>query len=113
VQLFVTTVMEQDGVCVLQASGEIDMATSTQFAAALTKALTPGATLLLDLSAVSFMDSQGLNVLLTAARGVEAIGARFSIVASPAVSRVLEITGAGLALDVRLDRTEAIKPVQA
>lgn len=106
-QPFDVTVAHQDGIRVLIVSGEIDMATSERFRHALTGALAPGVTTILDMSAVSFMDSQGLNVLLSAEHEVEASGARLSIVPSPAVHRVLEVSGAALVLDVRPIRAEA------
>jgi hypothetical protein len=59
---------DQDGVRGLAVAGEIDLATSPQFAAALARAPTPDATSVLDLSAVTFMDTQGLHALVTAQR---------------------------------------------
>lgn len=105
--LLITTI-NQDGARVLLIAGEIDLTTSTRFATTLTGALAPDTTLILDMSAVTFMDAQGLRVLLAAQRGVAALGARLAIVPSPPVSRILEITGADQHLDLHHDRVKAL-----
>lgn len=104
------TITHQGGVCVLPIGGEIDLATSTQFATALTSALASDTPLVLDMSAVSFIGAQGVHVLLAAQceHGVITLATRFALIPSPAVSRVLELTGAGQDLDLHDDLTRAL-----
>jgi anti-anti-sigma factor len=57
--------------------------------------LQPSAGLIVDLEGVSFIDSAGLGLLLVVNREVTRRGGRWALVgASPAVTRILEITRA-------------------
>src|SRR6476659_9056305 len=75
-------------------SGELDIATADQLTQAL-ESVQPvaGSRLVIDLTAVSFMDSTGLRVLIAANRNATAAGYTLVIVTgeSPA-KRVLELT---------------------
>lgn len=104
----VITLADQGGARVLLITGEIDLATSTDLAAALTGALAPASTVVLDMTAVSFMDAQGLRVLLAAHQGLATLGARLLLVPSPAVSRVMEVTGTTRFLNVDHGRGGAL-----
>ena len=74
------------------ACGEIDAASAPVLAAELHQAIAAGdGPILLDLGAVTFMDSSGVTVLLTAHQMASA-RLRLATV-HPAVERVLEITG--------------------
>lgn len=78
----------------LTLSGELDIATADQLTDALAGlAPRPGDNLTIDLSAVSFMDSTGLRVLIAANANAKAAGYDLLIVTgeSPA-KRVLELT---------------------
>jgi anti-sigma B factor antagonist len=80
--------------CVMRAAGEIDMATAPTLRDQLAAARAARLTTLLDLSAVSFMDSSGLHVLLDGARWVDADKwALFIVRRSAAVLRLLEVSG--------------------
>ncbi|MGH2947993.1 MAG: STAS domain-containing protein [Solirubrobacteraceae bacterium] len=82
--------------CVIYVSGEIDIATSPQLQRALDEAIEASdGPLVVDLSAVGFIDVSGLRVLRSTVRRA---GARKFGVASPsaAVRRLLEITGIDL-----------------
>jgi anti-sigma B factor antagonist len=80
--------------CVMRAAGEIDMATAPTLRDQLAAARAARLTTLLDLSAVSFMDSSGLHVLLDGARWVDAgKWALFIIRPSWAVMQLLEVSG--------------------
>ncbi|QEC47227.1 STAS domain-containing protein [Baekduia soli] len=87
---------------VFSVAGEIHVTTAPQFGAVLTEAVARGRTsMVIDLTAVGFIDSTGLSVLLTALRGVTRAGGRMALVCSnPTVLRLFEIT--------RLDATFAI-----
>lgn len=70
------------------------------------------ALLLVDLSAVSFMDSWALHVVLRAMRDRRAAGAAAGLVCpSGPVRRVLELTGAGQLVPVFASMTEAMRAV--
>ena len=79
---------------VVEAVGEIDMATAPQLAAALEAVSGRVTRVVVDLSAVSFLDSSGLNTLVHAQRAL--LGRRLSLrVVSPldqVVRQVFEIT---------------------
>ncbi|MFI6316961.1 STAS domain-containing protein [Nonomuraea sp. NPDC050556] len=83
------------GGSVIRVSGEVDASTSVQFATLLLEAHPrPHEPLVLDLSAMTFMDSSGLTVLLNTRASAEAAGGRL-LLAAPhqRVRRVLEVTG--------------------
>ena len=68
------------------------------------------ALLLVDLAAVSFMDSWSLHVVLRAMRGRQSAGAAAGLVCpSGPVRRVLELTGAGQLVPVFASMTEAMR----
>jgi anti-anti-sigma factor len=89
-----TSVSHDDGVAVLAVSGEIDLATIPAFEAAIADALQqrPEA-LIIDLSAVDFLASAGLQALVATHENVSP-QAGFAVVADgPATSRPIELTG--------------------
>jgi len=71
--------------------GEVDLAHKDRFQAVVDRALRASpAKLIFDVAGVRFMDSSGLNVLLSALRSDVAVEVR---AASPAMRRLIEITG--------------------
>jgi anti-anti-sigma factor len=90
------------GEIVVVASGEIDIATSPDFDRELDGALaSQPVVLVINLAAVEFMDSSGLNSILRAARATGE-GTRLVLDSpSDACRRVLEATGLDELLDVR------------
>jgi anti-sigma B factor antagonist len=90
----------EDG-CVMRAAGEIDVATAGTLREQLAAARAARLTTLLDLSAVNFIDSSGLHVLLDGARWVDADKwALFIVRPSAAVLRLLEVSGTSEMLPV-------------
>lgn len=82
---------EGPGVAVLTVAGELDVSTAKTLESAIEQAC--GAQpeeLLFDLRELRFMDSAGIAVLLAASRKVPSVSLRDP---SPAVRRVLEMTG--------------------
>jgi anti-anti-sigma factor len=78
---------------VIAVAGELDMATvDIMMRAALPLAAEPG-NLTIDLSSTSFMDSSGLNGLLSLARAVRRYGRLIVRGARPNVRRVFEMSG--------------------
>ena len=86
---------QEDGSLVLRASGEIDIATAKTLREELLRAFSSDTVpLVLDLTAVSFIDSAGLRLLLWAAGRSPEDGDRLRIVCgSGAVRRMIEMTG--------------------
>lgn len=79
-----------DGWTVLSVTGEIDLATAPEMDAALAAA---DGDVILDLSAVSFMDSTGIRSLVAAHRAAESADRGFRIVVGRQIERLLEMTG--------------------
>ncbi|MDA0169527.1 STAS domain-containing protein [Solirubrobacter taibaiensis] len=75
-------------------SGDVDLATAPQLERALHDACALAPLVLLDLSAVSFMDSSGLHVLVAAATRRRRSGTRVVMLgASPQIEALLVLTG--------------------
>jgi anti-sigma B factor antagonist len=83
------------GRATVAASGQIDLATAPQLAKALAQARSEGTSeIVVDLSAVDFMDSAGVRVLVQAARESTEAGVQLFLQGAQGwVARVLEITG--------------------
>ncbi|PPK64984.1 STAS domain-containing protein [Actinokineospora auranticolor] len=84
----------------IQAEGEIDLATAGELRDALDAVFATdhsSATVVVDLTGVTFMDSAGLSVLLRAAKRAKATGRQLTVAAIPAgpVRRVLDLSGLG------------------
>jgi anti-anti-sigma factor len=91
----VETEAHESGAWRVRGRGELDVATASRLEAALDPLVDSGASLIvLDLSEVSFLDSSGLRTIVRTATALEDAGGRLVIDGvSPAVSRVLEVTG--------------------
>lgn len=81
---------------VVAASGELDLATGPALRREVERLFGKGQTkVVVDLDAVTFMDSSGVSALMEAFRSAEAIGASFSVMRPQSqVQQVLEITHA-------------------
>jgi len=81
--------------------GEIDLVTARDLSTRLSELAGVGGDAVLDLSAVSFIDSVGLGVILKAAGRFHRQGHRLTLVAPPGpVRRLLELSGATTRLHV-------------
>jgi anti-sigma B factor antagonist len=102
-----------DGVDIVSVSGEIHVTTAPRFRQALDTIIDRGeATLVLDLSAVEFIDSTGLSVLLNGLRLVNQRHGRMALVCSnPTVLRLFQITSLDSTFEIYSDRAEAISRV--
>ncbi|HET6850206.1 MAG TPA: STAS domain-containing protein [Gaiellales bacterium] len=87
--------VQQGDDVVLVVTGGVDMATVAVFEQALAEAMSrTGGDVGLDLSAVTFLGSEGVRALIAAQAAPSASGRSIRIVAaSPIARRVLEITG--------------------
>jgi anti-sigma B factor antagonist len=91
---FRVTVEPLEETCLIKAGGELERSTADRLSSALDAARADGVTALLDLSAVSFMDTAGLRVLLCSGEAFDAHDRAWFIVgASSAVWRLVELTG--------------------
>lgn len=107
----VSTTISADGrVAVLALTGELDLGTAEDVWPGLARLLaTATETVVLDGTALEFLDSSGLRVLLRGAKLAESEGKAFRVVAPhPVVQRVLELAGVRGALDVRPSLAEAL-----
>ena len=86
---------------VVAPSGDLDLATRDQVARELAHVRTAGfSDVVLDLRAVSFIDSSGLQMILEEARAAEHDSCRFRLISGPAaVRRLFELTGIADELD--------------
>jgi len=89
------TVRKVDCTAVVAVAGEIDVYTSPLLQERLVEVLRDGSpSIVLDLSAVTFLDSTGLGVLITGLKRCRsADGDLVLVTAQPNVLKVLEITG--------------------
>ena len=90
-----------DGKAHIIAEGELDLATAPLLGARLQAAVQEGRDLVADLRGVSFMDSTGLQVLMHAEDASREGGWTWTILASEAVMRVVELAALEERLPVR------------
>lgn len=104
----------EDGVTLVTAAGELDMATASVLGdeLAITGQPPAQALVLVDFSAVTFMDSSGLKVLLKAhaLATKSATRLRFYGLTRP-VRKLLEITGMTTVLDIHETRDAALADI--
>jgi anti-sigma B factor antagonist len=86
---------ESGGECVLTVRGDIDLSSASDFETALRTALDATPTsILVDLGALSFIDSSGLRVLVSVSKDAQSQGATLGLRNVPRhAQRVLDITG--------------------
>ena len=98
---------------VIHVKGEIHVSTAPEFAQRLDEAIsqdTPA--IVLDLTAVEFIDSTGLSVLLSGLRSVTLRGGRLALaVSNPTVLRLFEITRLDSTFDIEATVGDALRRV--
>lgn len=89
-------------VAVVEAAGEVDLATVPKLREAISEQIVAGRTnVLVNLQAVTYLDSTGLGVLVGAVKAVHAAGGSLRVVCdNPRLLRLLRITGLDKALAV-------------
>jgi anti-anti-sigma factor len=94
---------------VIALPGEIDICIHGQVEASVSLALSDGATVLIaDGSRTTFCDCSGVHALVRAHRQAVAAGVQLRIAASPAIWRILQLTGADRVLDTYSTVFEAL-----
>lgn len=108
--LTVEVTLPGEDVALLTVGGYLDIDTGTALRHHLVIQLDHGRRyFLLDLSAVPFMDSSGMNVLLWAYQQVRGLGGGVHVVSpTPEVRRVLDLTGVSLTVPVSESVDEAL-----
>ncbi|WP_231116062.1 STAS domain-containing protein [Motilibacter rhizosphaerae] len=106
-----TTTSTVAGWPVLSVSGEIDALTAPALRERLLEALREeGSRVVLDLSAVSFLDSTALGVLVAAHKRASTTGGQFRlVVATPLTTRLLKLTGLDQVFAVHPDLESAVR----
>jgi len=109
-------VIERDeGAWVLTLQGEHDLSTATAVRDALRRVFDAGSAVVVDLSAVTFLDSSTLNAILYGSERAQSDAAhRFAAVLPPgpsAARRVLELTGVDRVLAIHPDRASAVAAI--
>jgi len=86
---------ERGAECVLTVRGDIDLASASDFETALRTALDAApSSIVIDLAALSFIDSSGLRVLVSVSKDAQSHGATLGLRNVPRhAQRVLDITG--------------------
>jgi anti-sigma B factor antagonist len=94
-------------------TGELDLHSARQVQTRLDELLDAGArSIVLDLMGVSFIDSAGLGVLLSASKSLRTSGGELVLAADDRrILRVLEITGLERAIHVERSLVEAVEHV--
>ncbi|WP_299535880.1 STAS domain-containing protein [uncultured Streptomyces sp.] len=112
--LTVTARSHPAGPHVLTVTGELDYHTSTRLHQALDDVpLAPGTGLVIDLAGLTYCDSTGITLLVTAYQRAEAIGARFSLAAtSPDLLRVFHIVGLDQVFSLQPTTEQAISALR-
>lgn len=97
-----------DGTTVVALSGEIDIATAERALARIT-AVTTDACVVVDLSAVEFIDASGVNMLVRALRAATR-AQHHLVLAGPSrqLSRILRVLGLGDVLTAHADVASAV-----
>lgn len=96
-----TRLSRPDGVCVAVA-GEVDIETAPRMRTVLLDVVAAGQPVVVDLGAVTFMDSSGLAALIVAQRAATAAEATIELEHVPAaVRRLLSLTGMDTFLSFR------------
>jgi anti-anti-sigma factor len=109
-----TAVAYEDGIAVLTVSGEVDLATVPALEAAIDEALaTQSTALVIDLSAVEFLASAGLQTLVTTQERLGSSG-QFAVVAEgAATSRPIQLTGLDEIFELYPTLAEALSHVKS
>ena len=102
-----------DGVHVVSVAGELDLSAASAFREALTQATSPGARLVVDLSAAPFVDSVGVGAILRARRRL-GVGGRLAIVIPPRsyAGLIFDVVGADELVPVLPTRAAALEHVR-
>jgi anti-sigma B factor antagonist len=108
---FEVLVSHASGMPVLEVGGEIDVASAPEFERSLSDFISKTPEIIVvDMSAVSFIDSTGLGVLVGAEAEVRENGKNLRLVVTqPHITKLLELTGLDAVFTVLSDTNDAVK----
>ncbi|MFF9814848.1 STAS domain-containing protein [Streptomyces sp. NPDC014006] len=108
--LSVEVTLPREDVALVVVEGHLDLDTATEFQAHLANQLHHGRKhFLLDLSAVPFMDSSGMNIILRVYQEARDLPGTVHVIApTPAVRRVLDLTGVSITVPISDSVQEAL-----
>lgn len=111
--LSVEVTLPRKDVALLTVEGYLDVDTATEFQHHLANQLHHGRRhFLLDLSAVPFMDSSGMNIILRVYQEARELPGSVHIISpTPAVRRILDLTGVSITVPVSESVDEALERV--
>ncbi|HET9382003.1 MAG TPA: STAS domain-containing protein [Streptomyces sp.] len=111
--LSVEVTLPREDVALLRVQGYLDVDTTTDFQHHLANQLHHGRRhFLLDLSAVPFMDSSGMNIILRVYQQARDLPGSVHVISpTPAVRRILDLTGVSLTVPVSESVEEALERV--
>ncbi|MFJ7132891.1 STAS domain-containing protein [Streptomyces fungicidicus] len=111
--LSVEVTLPREDVALLTVEGYLDVDTATEFQHHLANQLHHGRRhFLLDLSAVPFMDSSGMNIILRVYQEARDLPGSVQIISpTPAVRRILDLTGVSITVPVSESAEEALERV--
>jgi len=100
------------GVGIVSIAGEFDLATADRLAAALVAPSLTGKPVVLNLSSLEFLDSTGLSEIVLGWRRLNDQGLGFVLLSpSPAVRKVLEMTGVESIIEIVEHEVDALRAV--
>ncbi|WP_217242764.1 STAS domain-containing protein [Streptomyces sp. AC555_RSS877] len=113
--LSVEVTLPREDVALISVEGYLDVDTATEFQHHLANQLHHGRRhFLLDLSSVPFMDSSGMNIILRVYQEARDIPGSVHIISpTPAVRRILDLTGVSITVPVSESLDEALARVDA
>ncbi|MBD0422852.1 STAS domain-containing protein [Streptomyces sp. TRM S81-3] len=108
--LSVEVTLPREDVALLTVEGYLDVDTATEFQHHLANQLHHGRRhFLLDMSAVPFMDSSGMNIILRVYQEVRDLPGSVHVISpAPAVQRILDLTGVSITVPVSWSVDEAL-----
>jgi anti-anti-sigma factor len=99
-RLLITRTTRGDGVSIVSIAGEVDLDGSSQLRDVLLSCVLTAPGTVVDFGEVAFLDSSGINVLISAHQAAETRGVWFRLAApQPAVERVLRLVGVDTLID--------------
>ncbi|WP_411152871.1 STAS domain-containing protein [Streptomyces sp. A30] len=113
--LSIEVTLPRGDVALITVEGYLDVDTATEFQHHLANQLHHGRRhFLLDLSAVPFMDSSGMNIILRVYQEARTLPGSVHIISpTPAVRRILDLTGVSITVPVSEGLEEALARVDA
>lgn len=106
---FGVTSHSTDSGTMVTVQGELDAHTAPQVREAVEAAITPGARVVADLTGVTFLDSTGLGVFVTALKHVREVdGTLDLVITSPRVLKVFELTGLDVVIPIHEEISDAL-----